>query len=55
MTDSGSNIVFAMKIKNIEHLNLNCIDHSLHRFCNDDLNNIILKIKQIYRILTKVY
>lgn len=59
VTDGGSNIVSAMKIKNIERLN--CIAHSLHRFitydilCNDafeDLNNIILKIKQIYRTLT---
>ncbi|KNC25474.1 hypothetical protein FF38_05859 [Lucilia cuprina] len=59
ISDGGSNIVAAMKIKNIERFN--CMVHSLHRFIShdilnntlfEDLNKIISKIKQIFRALT---
>lgn len=59
VTDSGSNIISALNIKNIERFS--CLAHTLHRFLmHDILHNesfkdisvIILKLKDIYRSVT---
>ncbi|XP_065359861.1 uncharacterized protein LOC135953781, partial [Calliphora vicina] len=58
VTDGGSNIVAALKLKNINRFG--CTAHILHRFLSHDLlhherfshiNKIISKLKQIYRSL----
>ncbi|XP_061399256.1 zinc finger BED domain-containing protein 4-like [Musca vetustissima] len=62
VTDGGSNIVSALKIKNIPRYG--CMAHVLHRFLMEDIlnnksfeniNNIISKLKKIYGSLMYSY